>query len=291
MKRCQQCNFENTDSMNFCLECGTPLGNPFQNQQPTVSYPNVTPTNPSNTQETQTVVANFNQSPETQTVVSSQKPGTPHFQAPPRPPKSNSKTFLIIGGILALLVLGGIAVVGIGIVALYSQNNPTPTPTPTVVPTRTVERKTPTPARSATPNATPTVSQGTEPSADYEDMWVEFNIKEGGQLGIRAHVSFTAKNMKGIESYLAIHLQKNDTTPIYGKMPGFRAKDGQVAVFKLLKPEYDPAEYKDVQLFIPYTAFGLPRGKYDLQMNVNLIYKTDGLIQHLNLYDFEFEQK
>ncbi len=294
MKKCHKCNFENTDLMNFCLECGSPLGNSLSTEQATALFTGTVPTNSSVSRETQTVVTNFNQPPETKTIVSYQTPLVSKFQTPP-PPKNNTKMFLILGGILALLVLGGIAVGGIGLAVYYSQKDvtpkPTPTPIPTPFPTRTIVQISPTPIRSATPISTPPVPQGSEPSADFVDMRVDVNVKEGGQLGMRSYITFTTKNMKGVDSYLAIYFQKNDGTPLSGKMTAYRSKTGQVAVFKLLRPAYDPADYKDLDLFIPYTAFGLPPGKYDLQMDVNLIYKTDGLIKQLNVYDFKFEQR
>lgn len=298
MRKCPKCNYENIDTMNFCLECGTPLGNDFPAEQPTAFYPNVAPTNPSSGQDTQTVVTNFEQPPISPTVVTNQPSFTPptgrntfptsNFSPTPSPPKrGGSKTFLIVAGIAGVLLLGAIGIVGIGLVALYSRpgNNDMPTPNP--------PPPTTTPIRTTTPNqtSTPTTQPGTGHSADYQDMWVDFNVKENNQMGMRMHVSFTTRNMKGVDSYLAIYFQKSDGTPIIGKNPSFRSKTGQVAVFSLLRPAYDVAEYKDLQLFIPYTAFSLPPGKYDLQMNVNLIYKADGLIKHLTKYDFEFEQK
>jgi len=313
VKKCPRCSKENTDAMNFCLECGTPLGVAPSTASPTASFPTEIVTNPPQSRETQTVVTNFppptqeepktvvtNFPPtqETKTVVNQSyfPPPTPNFSAtpnlsPPSPPQKSSKTLLIVGGLIALLVLGGIGVVGIGVVVLYSRsgNDPMPTPPPPkvtpVVPATPILPSTPTKTK------TPTDPQNTEHSADYEDMRVDFNVKEGGQLGMRMNVSFTTNNLKGVESYLAIYLQNTDGTPINGKMPAFRSKTGQVAVFKLLRPAYDVAEYKDLQLFIPYTAFGLPKGKYNLQLNVNVIYKTDGLIKQLTVYDFEFEQK
>jgi hypothetical protein len=296
VKKCPKCNLENDDAMNFCVGCGTLLANVLPTEQPTVFYPNPTPTEPSQGQETQTVVRSFQPPPTTPTVVTNQPsytpPSTPNTlpvsnfsPTPPPPQKSGSKTFLIIAGVVGVLILGVIGVIGIGIVALYSQGSNAPTPTPTSLPV--------TPTRTSTPIRmdTPQTPTNTVHSADYKDMWVDFNVTEAGQKGMRMHVSFTTKNMKDVESYLAIYLQKNDGTPVYGKMTSYRSKTGQVAVFKLLRPAFEVAEYQDTQLFIPYTAFGLPRGKYDLQMNVNLIYKTDGLIQHLHVYDFQFEQK
>jgi hypothetical protein len=312
VKKCPKCNTDNTDSMNFCLECGSPLPAAFPTEQPTASYPNVTPTNPSQTQETKTVVSNFQPSqPTFQTPQPTVVTNHPSYNPPPSPnttgtsgftptagftatappPKKGSKMIWIVGGVAAVLILGVIGIVGIGAVVLISQNN---TPTPTPAPTRAtpVPTATTAPVKPPPPQTSPQPSpNSTDISADYDDMTVDFNVTEGGQKGMRMHVSFTTKNMKNVESYLAIYFQKDDGTALEGKVTAYRSKSGQVAVFKLLRPAYDVAEFKDQQIFIPYTAMSLPPGKYNLQMVVNLIYKTDGLIQHLHDFDFDFEQK
>ncbi|MBX7173081.1 MAG: zinc ribbon domain-containing protein [Pyrinomonadaceae bacterium] len=312
MKKCQKCGFENGDLMNFCMECGTVLeNNNFSEQQtasysnqPTASFPGVTPTNPSSN-EARTVVSNQSSTPpSTPTIVQSPfTPPTPFTTAPQMPPptppkKGGSKMFLIVGGLLALLVLGGIGIVAIGAIAYISQNDPKPTPTPfkptpnnSPVTTPTKVPLKPTPTDSQDDN-----NSTSEPDVDYKNMSVDFNVREGGKLGMKIHTSFTAKNMKNVDSYLAVYVQKNDGSPVNGNDSSFRSKTGQTAVFKLLRPAYDPAEYEDTQLFLPYSSFGLPRGKYNLQLEVYLIYKDEtlqakGPIAHLNTYDFEFEQK
>jgi hypothetical protein len=57
-----------------------------------------------------------------------------------------------------------------------------------------------------------------------------------------------------------------------------------------LKPGYDPAEYADYKVFMPYAEFDLPDGKYDLTMDIKLIYKAGGLIQMLTSHDFVYSQ-
>ena len=292
--------------MNFCMECGTVLETSSfgeqptasYNQQPTVSYPGTPHTNPNTSNEARTVVSNFDKPPTAPTLVSNQ---TPFSTAPqistasqmPPPKKGGSKMFLIIGGILALFILGGIGIFAVGLIAYYSQSEVADNPTPTPIPTRTNERTTPTeiPLKN-----TPTKSETTDPDADYQDMWADFNVKENGKTGMRVHVSFTTKNMKGVNSYLAMYLQKNDGTAVYGTDTAFKSTTGQVAAFKILNPAYDVAKYDDYQIFIPYSAFGLSRGKYKLQLNTYLIYKdaalqAKGPIAQLNVYDFDFEQK
>lgn len=111
MKRCQKCLSENEDSMSFCWECGTPLPNLIQNtanteELPTQSIPS-TPTVFGGNQELKAIGANrFN-------LVSK-----PSHQKP-----SKSKTFLIVGGIGALLVLGLIAVAGIVVYKLMPKKD------------------------------------------------------------------------------------------------------------------------------------------------------------------------
>lgn len=262
----------------------------FPNGDPqTVVYnPTTPPTNPNNSVEAQTVVKNRYTPPTPNTVVQN-NPYSPTPQMPP-PNKGNSKMFLIVGGVLALLILGGGAIIGIGAIAYFSQREvvDNQTPYPTSYPTATPVRTTPTPF---TLKDSPTPTDGSAPVGDFTDLWVDYNVREGGKLGMRVHVAFTARNMKNLDSYLAIYLQKNDGTPLYGNTPGFVAKTKQVAAFQLLRPAYDPAEYKDLAIFIPYAAFGLGKGIHKLQLNVNLIYKADGLINQLTVYDFEFEQK
>ncbi len=292
MKKCQNCRFENTDLMNFCMECGTGLANTDLSEpktvvftdQKTAEYPNPTPTN--STEKQTEVRSRYNPPPPPNTVVQNQYFPTPNT---PPPTKGNSKMFWIVGGLLALVILGGIGIVGIGAIAYFSQREVVDNPPPTPFPTRTNERTTPTQVplkNSPTPD-----NPDSAPVGEFDDLRVDYNVREGGKLGMRIYVSFTAKNMKDLDSYLAIYLQKNDGTAIYGKTPGFVAKTKQVAAFKLLRPAFDPAVYKDTEIFIPYTAFGLGRGNHNLQLNVNLIYKTDGLINQLTVYDFEFEQK
>lgn len=307
MKKCQNCSFENTDLMNFCMECGTSLpsatglgeqqtvvyNEPTTLQtgdQQTVAYnPNTPPTNPNNSVEAQTVVRNRYTPPPPPNTVVQNNLYSPTPQIPPQN-KGNSNAFWIIGGILGLLILVGGAIIGIAAIAYFAQRDVSsnPTPYPTSYPTATPGRTTPTPFNLKN---SPTPSDSSAPVGDFTDLWVDYNVREGGKLGMKVHVSFTARNMKNVDSYLAIYLQKNDGTPIYGKYPGYVAKTKQVAAFQLLRPAYDPAEYKDLAIFIPYAAFGLGKGMHYLQLNVNLIYKADGLINQLTVYDFEFEQK
>lgn len=126
------------------------------------------------------------------------------------------------------------------------------------------------------------------PSGTFKKMWVDYDITQGGQKGMRIHISFSVAGMKGVDGYVAVYFQRKDGSKLYTNNTAYRSKEGQTAAFWDFKPGYDPAVYDDVQLFIPYNEFSLPRGKYDLQMDADIIYKNGDLLQHLNTYDFVY---
>jgi hypothetical protein len=290
MKRCQQCNHENADSMRFCLECGTPLPD----------APIIVSWQDSGTQKQPNAdTASFGQSIETQVGGRSGFPNnfpvTP--AVPPSKPRSNKKIFIVVGGIAALFLLvfaAGAAIIGYNLI-----NNPKPVvynPTPTASPTGSVE-KTPKPSPSKSPKATPGESPVETPEKDspgtkteFDRIWVDYNVTEKGRLGMRIHLDCSVKNMKGVSSYLALYFQKKDGTKLMTTDKAFSSKDGQVALYKALKPDYDDAVYEDSQFFMPYDELNLPRGTYDLQIDVDLIYENGDMAEHMTLYDFEYEK-
>lgn len=295
MKKCQKCNYENADSMRFCLECGTPLPD----------APIIINWQDSGTQKQSNIdTASFGQSMETHVGGRSAfPPNVPAAAAATQArPRSRKKLFIILGGIAALFLLvfaAGAAIIGYNLI--YPPKPVVYNPTPTASPTRSNE-KTPKPSPSksltATPDASPEDSPEDSPTptsgdakTEFDRIWVDYNVTEKGRLGMRVHLDCSVKNMKGVSSYLALYFQKKDGTKLLTNNKSFASKNGQVAVFKALKPAYDDAVYEDSQFFVPYEEFNLPRGKYDLQIDVDLIYESGEMAEHMTTYDFEYEKK
>jgi len=290
MKRCQKCGHENEDAMRFCLECGTPLPD----------APIIISWQDSGTQkQSDAKTASFGQSMETHVGGRSGVPN--NFPvAPPSKPRSKKKIFIIVGGIAALFLLvfaAGAAIIGYNLI--YPSKPVVYNPTPTPSPERSVE-KSPKSSPSKSPSASPTESPEDSPTpepksdavkTDFDRLWVDYNVTEKGRLGMRVHIDCSVKNMKGVSSYLALYFQKKDGTKLFTDTQGFRSKDGQVALYKSLKPAYDDAVYEDSQFFMPYEEFNLKRGKYDLQIDVDLIYENGEMAEHMTIYDFEYEKK
>jgi len=275
--------------MRFCLECGTAL----PDAPIIINWQDSAPQKPSDAK-----TASFGQSMETHVGGRSAFPNNLPT-APPAKPRRNKKIFIIIGGLAALFLLvfaAGAAIIGYNLI--YTPSKPVVyNPTPTASPTRSTEKSpTPSPSKSASPTPTPSASPDDSPKSDaaktdFERIWVDYDVTEKGRLGMRIHIDCSVKNMKGVSSYLALYFQKKDGEKLLTNAQGFRSENGQVALFKSLKPAYDEAVYDDSQFFMPYEEFNLKRGKYDLQIDVDLIYENGELAEHMTLYDFEYEKK
>ena len=130
----------------------------------------------------------------------------------------------------------------------------------------------------------------TNPSTSFDSIWVDYDVKEGDLRGMMIHLSFSAYNMKEMDAYVAIYFEYNDDLAgfLKDKNKKFQSSEGDVAIYKSIKPAYDPAIYKDLQLFMPYSELDLEPGIYDLTMDAKIIYKQGGMIGRLTYYDFKY---
>lgn len=135
-----------------------------------------------------------------------------------------------------------------------------------------------------------TTKESFKPSARFDRIWVDYDVTEGGDEGMRIHVQFTAYGMKNLDSYLAVYFETSDGVRLKDDNRRFNSTAGDVAVYREMKPGYDPADYKDLSVFMPYDELDLGAGKYDLRMDVDLIYKGGGLIQHLTFKEFTYTE-
>lgn len=127
-------------------------------------------------------------------------------------------------------------------------------------------------------------------TAIFEKLWVDYNVTENGQVGMRIHVKCKVLNMKNVDSYLAIYFEKKNGEKLTTSNINYQAKNGQVAIFKSLNPGYDETLYNDLQIFMPYSELKLGRGKFDLKLDADIIYKNGDLVKHLSYHEFWVDQ-
>jgi hypothetical protein len=144
--------------------------------------------------------------------------------------------------------------------------------------------------RANGPSAPTPTPYSSRPSASFKDIWVDYDVTESGQKGMRIHVKFTTYGMKNLNSYLAIYFMDDSGRTLKDNNDKFNSTSGDVAVYREITPAYDPADYSDLTVFMPYSELDLADGNWDLTMDVKLIYKQGGLIQELTKKDFNYKQ-
>ncbi len=141
------------------------------------------------------------------------------------------------------------------------------------------------------PGSTTTSPAGGAPTtnaitATFKDLWVDFDVNENGQKGMRIHAKFSVNNMKKVDGYLALYFEKKNGERLKSTNTNYRSSSGQLAVYKLITPAYDQTDFSDLSVFIPYSEFDLPSGRNELKIDADLIYKEGGMIQHMKYFDF-----
>jgi len=123
-------------------------------------------------------------------------------------------------------------------------------------------------------------------TATFKDMWVDYDVYDNGKKGMRIHTKFSIENMKGTEGYLALYFEKKNGERLKSTTTGYKSTSDQLAVYALINPAYDKADYNDLTAFIPYSVFDVPAGRNDLKIDADIIYKAGGMVQHLKYYEF-----
>jgi hypothetical protein len=129
-----------------------------------------------------------------------------------------------------------------------------------------------------------------DPKIVFEKMTVDYKANEGNQDGMMLHLKFTVHNMKDSAAFIAVYFVFNDYHggALRDTNRQYYSAAGDVALYKEIKPGFDPAHYEDLQLFMPYSELDLAPGNYDLAMDTKLIKPEGTLIGNLTLHPFNY---
>lgn len=117
----------------------------------------------------------------------------------------------------------------------------------------------------------------TDPEAIYEGARVVHNVTVDGEKGMRIHATFRVKYGLDTACMLIAYYFYDDGKPLKTDEPKYRTKTGTVYSHANFTPAYDPAVYKDLQLFMPYSALNMESGEaYDLKFYLALYDKEGG---------------
>ena len=116
-----------------------------------------------------------------------------------------------------------------------------------------------------------------DPEAVYEGARIVHNVTVNGEKGMRVHATFRVKDGLDVPCMLIAYYfyDDEDSTPLKTDEPKYRTKTGTVYSHVDFTPAYDPAIYKDLQIFMPYSALNMESGeKYDLKFYLALYDKS-----------------
>ena len=92
-----------------------------------------------------------------------------------------------------------------------------------------------------------------------EKIWIDYDAKVKGEVGIRIHVKYSVKNALNVPCSLQAYVVREDGHSMgYPGKNKYATQDGKsVLVLKTFTSPYDTATYPDSKLFFPYWAFNL----------------------------------
>ena len=125
------------------------------------------------------------------------------------------------------------------------------------------------------------------PSAVFNGCWIDYNVFENGMKGMRIHVNFEVTGLKGVDSKLVARVQTEDDEYLTSDS-SYSNENGELETSFSMKPGYPTTVYKDADMFLPYSELNLPKGVYNLKLDIDVSYEDGELIQHLTYKDFEF---
>ncbi|HKC65842.1 MAG TPA: hypothetical protein VKB86_19520 [Pyrinomonadaceae bacterium] len=116
-----------------------------------------------------------------------------------------------------------------------------------------------------------------DPEAEYQGARVVHNVVVDGQKGMRVHAKFLVRYGEDVHCMLIAYFYNDDGSPIEAVDRKYRCGDeGAVCARTDFTPRYDPAQYNDLQIFLPYSALGLDEsGEYPLKFYLAL-YDAEG---------------
>jgi hypothetical protein len=125
----------------------------------------------------------------------------------------------------------------------------------------------------------PATSTFDDPVAVYEGARIVHNVTVNGQKGMRVHAKFRVKYGLDVDCMMIAYFffDDEDNTPLKTDDPKYRTKSGTVYAHTNFTPAYDPAQYDDLQIFMPYDALNMESGdQYDLKFYLALYDKEGG---------------
>ena len=124
-------------------------------------------------------------------------------------------------------------------------------------------------ANQAQPNPATVVPQS-EPLGSFSKGYVEHNVYENGIKGMRLHFWFRISNAYDLSCRAVAYFNYKNGVKLKARSSKYSTTDGQVSVEAPFTPKFDPVDYNDFQLFMPYDELNMSPGYSELKFQVKL---------------------
>lgn len=112
------------------------------------------------------------------------------------------------------------------------------------------------------------------PENRIEKVWVEHNVFDSSQKGMRIHIAARITHRQGVACGAAAYFYEKDGNPLKDSDGSYRSADGLVSVGVELSPGSDVTDYDDLAMFLPYAQLHLNAAvRHDLKLQVSLYEK------------------
>lgn len=99
-------------------------------------------------------------------------------------------------------------------------------------------------------------------SATIDRIWLEHNVSQDGQTGLRIHLDFTVWDMQGQQGEAVAYFESPKGIGVKDLDRRYYTTDGNVSTSERFTPSYPGTEYSDFTLFIPNEQLHLLPGSH-----------------------------
>jgi hypothetical protein len=127
----------------------------------------------------------------------------------------------------------------------------------------------------------------TEPSADIENIWVDYNVYNSGCKGMKIHVKFSVNNMNGKTIYVYAYFYYADNTTELHDSHG-----NNLQFYGYGTSNYERCTFTDFNIFVPYNGLnmGAGTGSVNLSFDISIADASENQLTRNNNTSFQFSR-
>lgn len=125
-------------------------------------------------------------------------------------------------------------------------------------------------------------------SAEIQNIWIDYDVTENYQKGMRIHVKFSVEGMLNKQGECTVWFYKADGTALTDYNRKCYTDDGKVATYENFKPSYTNSQFEDFKIFMPYNELHLAEGEFQLKFCVGIFDDIDKKIANSDYKYFTF---